>query len=215
MVSTGHPTFPPSYLREYSGTRLFTVSIAFAVIMPISVALRFLVRHGNKSSLGWDDYLIFPALVSIWGVDAIAMCMSATFVCGNAFKLTCRRRYVSACRKGLSHCRHGDEESGNHGDLGQIPNGFGVALASPPFSRPDNAQPANIDKKWYRRSFGQGAYSVLLPPYFCHKPISICSLCDHVRDHRKRTRHCLHRYLPMHANRISVEKKFPIGHCVD
>ena len=81
MASTGHPSFPPSYLREYSGTRLSAVSIAFTVIMPVFVALRFLVRHWNKSPLGWDDCLIFPALVAIWGVDDIAICMPITLAC--------------------------------------------------------------------------------------------------------------------------------------
>ncbi len=51
------------YLREYSGDALVAVAVVFIVLDLLFVGLRELARYRTKAAWGWDDYLIFPALI--------------------------------------------------------------------------------------------------------------------------------------------------------
>jgi hypothetical protein len=50
-------------LFEYNGSQLVGTSIAFLILNPIFVGLRFYARHTTKAKTGYDDYLVIPALV--------------------------------------------------------------------------------------------------------------------------------------------------------
>jgi hypothetical protein len=49
-------------LFEYNGNKLVGVSIAFLVLNPLFVGLRFYTRRTTKAKVGYDDYLTIPAL---------------------------------------------------------------------------------------------------------------------------------------------------------
>lgn len=72
MATKSNPVPPasysPAYLAEYSGDRLIAVSISFMIAAFLFTTLRFLARRETSSVLGWDDYLIPPALVANLGM---------------------------------------------------------------------------------------------------------------------------------------------------
>lgn len=49
----------------YCGDQLIGVSIMIAILQTIVVGARFYTRYMQKLSIGLDDYLIVPALVSL------------------------------------------------------------------------------------------------------------------------------------------------------
>ena len=64
MSAPSLSNYPPSYLAQYTGNQVIAVAITFGVLECFFVALRFLARRINKSSPGWDDFLIIPSLVA-------------------------------------------------------------------------------------------------------------------------------------------------------
>lgn len=62
--------YSPAYLAEYIGYQATAVAIAFIVLETVFVVLRSVARRKIPSPLGWDDYLIIPALVANLGMCA-------------------------------------------------------------------------------------------------------------------------------------------------
>ena len=54
----------PEWLNAYCGNQLLGTSIAFMVLGPTFVGLRWYTRLSTEAKPGWDDYLILPALVA-------------------------------------------------------------------------------------------------------------------------------------------------------
>ena len=54
----------PEWLNAYCGNELVGTSIAFMVLGPVFVGLRWYTRLSTKAKLGWDDYLVLPALLA-------------------------------------------------------------------------------------------------------------------------------------------------------
>ena len=79
MAAPSPSDFPPDLLNDYCGGQLLGTSIAFMILGPMFVALRFYTRVSTKARLGWDDYLIMPALVaniSLQAADIGKSCQS-------------------------------------------------------------------------------------------------------------------------------------------
>lgn len=70
--------YSPAYLAEYIGNQVIGVAIAFMVLETVFVILRFVARRKTLSPLGWDDYLIYPALVVNLGMCAHGIGQSTT-----------------------------------------------------------------------------------------------------------------------------------------
>lgn len=70
--------YSPAYLAEYIGYQVIGVAIAFMVLETVFVILRSLARRKTLSPLGWDDYLIIPALVVNLGMCAHGISQSTT-----------------------------------------------------------------------------------------------------------------------------------------
>ena len=76
MSATSTPSansFPPGYLAENRGYQLTAVAIAFIAIEILLVALRFSARRMHVSPMGWDDWLIIPALISNVGTCILGL----------------------------------------------------------------------------------------------------------------------------------------------
>ena len=73
MAEPASPPPTPAFLAEYIGYQVIGVAVAFAIIEISLVALRFVARRINKSSPGWDDYLIIPGLIANLAQCALAI----------------------------------------------------------------------------------------------------------------------------------------------
>jgi hypothetical protein len=60
--------FPADYYYESRGYLVQRTAIAFILLEIIVVTLRFVSRSVQKTKLGADDYLIFPALFFCLGL---------------------------------------------------------------------------------------------------------------------------------------------------
>jgi hypothetical protein len=56
---------------SYCGDRLLGVSIAIAVVQIIVVPARFYTRYIQRMACTLDDYLIIPALVSLYPSETV------------------------------------------------------------------------------------------------------------------------------------------------
>lgn len=65
--------YSQAYLAEYIGYQVIAVAISFIVLETVFVVLRSLARRKTLSPLGWDDYLIVPALVVNLGMCALGI----------------------------------------------------------------------------------------------------------------------------------------------
>lgn len=68
-------------LYEYSGNQLVGTSVTFLILNTVSIVLRFYARFTTKAKLGYDDYLIVPALFFNLSLDAA--CLSKQFAGSN------------------------------------------------------------------------------------------------------------------------------------
>ncbi len=60
--------YSQAYLAEYIGYRVIAVAVTFIALETVFVVLRSVARRKIPSPLGWDDYLIIPALVANIGI---------------------------------------------------------------------------------------------------------------------------------------------------
>lgn len=75
MAEPASPPPTPEFLAEYIGYQVIGVAVAFAILEIGLVTLRFIARRINKSSQGWDDYLIVPGLIANLAQCALAISM--------------------------------------------------------------------------------------------------------------------------------------------
>ena len=69
MAGTTGTSLSP-FLMSSSGYALIEVASIFIALCVALVVLRYIVRRSIHSPHGWDDYLIYPALVANIAVDA-------------------------------------------------------------------------------------------------------------------------------------------------
>lgn len=53
-----------AFLSAYTGYQVIAVAVTFGILEIALVILRFIARRINKSSRGWDDFLIIPGLIA-------------------------------------------------------------------------------------------------------------------------------------------------------
>ena len=68
MASSTGTTLSP-FLTSSSRYALINVASVFIALCVALVVLRYIVRRTIHSPHGWDDYLIYPALVANIGVE--------------------------------------------------------------------------------------------------------------------------------------------------
>ena len=67
------PLPSPAFLSAYTGYQVIAVAITFGILEITLVVLRFIARRINKSSRGWDDFLIIPGLIANLAQCALAI----------------------------------------------------------------------------------------------------------------------------------------------
>ncbi|QSZ30408.1 hypothetical protein DSL72_004931 [Monilinia vaccinii-corymbosi] len=77
--------FPPGYLDDYNGHKLFAVCITAIVLDVFFVAARFTSRWIHNTPRGWDDLLIIPAL--IFSVSLAAEGLVGVNYCGVGYHI--------------------------------------------------------------------------------------------------------------------------------
>ena len=58
------PLPSPAVLSAYTGYQVIAVAVTFGILEITLVSLRFIARRINRSSRGWDDFLVIPGLVA-------------------------------------------------------------------------------------------------------------------------------------------------------
>ena len=65
--------YPPGYFEQNIGATLVAISAVFIALDIIFVGLRFYSRRLNKTPWGWDDTLMYPALVLNLGTCSVTL----------------------------------------------------------------------------------------------------------------------------------------------
>ncbi len=81
--TTAFPVFPwistqqysPAYLAEDKSREFLNVVVAFAILETVFMILFFTSRAMNKTSNGWDVYLMIPGYIFCFGHIVVASCM--------------------------------------------------------------------------------------------------------------------------------------------
>lgn len=62
-ISLNPSDYPPGYLEERQGHKLLATGIVFITLEVIFAVLRYHSRYTKHTPVGFDDWLIWPALV--------------------------------------------------------------------------------------------------------------------------------------------------------
>lgn len=69
-MSASPPSFPPGYLEENNGGRVYAACTIILIVTTVLFPLRLYARSLTSAKRGWDDHVLIPSYVFLLGLIA-------------------------------------------------------------------------------------------------------------------------------------------------